>query len=96
MTAEGRAEPDRGKKIGFIGWAGWVRPWPCCCSRRATKWSGWPADRQTSAEILAERLGCPALDGPEVARRADVLFLTTSDDAVTTVSCRLGEGRGLP
>jgi predicted short-subunit dehydrogenase-like oxidoreductase (DUF2520 family) len=53
--------------------------------------AGVSSRRQTSAEILAERLGCPVLSGPEVARRSDVLFLTTSDDAVAMVAIALAE-----
>ncbi|MGD0620937.1 MAG: DUF2520 domain-containing protein [Thermacetogeniaceae bacterium] len=86
MKAEGTAEPDRRKKIGFIGCGRVGSALALLLQQAGYEVVGVASRRQTSAEILAERLGCPAIDGPEVARRADALFLTTSDDAVATVS----------
>jgi predicted short-subunit dehydrogenase-like oxidoreductase (DUF2520 family) len=89
MKAEGKAEPDRRKKIGFIGCGRVGSALALLLQQAGYEVVGVASRRQTSAEILAERLGCPVLDGHEVACRADVLFLTTSDDAVTTVSAAL-------
>jgi predicted short-subunit dehydrogenase-like oxidoreductase (DUF2520 family) len=91
MKAEGKAEPGGLKKIGFIGCGRVGSALAMLLQQAGYELVGVASRRQTSAEILAERLDCPALDGPEVARRADVLFLTTSDDAVTTVAAALAE-----
>lgn len=42
-----------------------------------------------SAERLASRLGCLSLSKSEVARSADVLLITTSDDAIAQVAAEL-------
>jgi predicted short-subunit dehydrogenase-like oxidoreductase (DUF2520 family) len=89
MKAEGKSEPDRFKKIGFIGCGRAGSALAILLQRTGYEVVGVASRRQTSAEILAENLGCPVLDGLEVARRAEALFLTTSDDAVTTVSAAL-------
>jgi predicted short-subunit dehydrogenase-like oxidoreductase (DUF2520 family) len=89
MKAEGKAEPGQFKKIGFIGCGRVGSALAILLQQAGYEVAGVASRRQTSAEILAERLGCPALDGSEVARRADALFLTTSDDAVTAVSAAL-------
>jgi predicted short-subunit dehydrogenase-like oxidoreductase (DUF2520 family) len=91
MKAEGKAEPDGLKKIGFIGCGRVGTALAMLLQQVGYEVVGVASRRQTSAEILAKRLSCPVLDGPEVARRSDVLFLTTSDDAVSTVSAALSE-----
>ncbi len=77
------------KKIGFIGCGRVGSALALLLQQAGYEVVGVASRRQTSAEILAERLGCPALDGPEVARQADALFLTTSDDAIAPVSAAL-------
>jgi len=84
-----KAGPERGKKIGFIGCGRAGSALSLLLQQAGYEVIGVASRRQTSAEILAERLGCPVLDGPEVARRAEALFLTTSDDAIATVSAAL-------
>ena len=89
MKAEGAVRLCRFKKLGFIG-AGRVGSALAILLQRAGyEVAGVASRRQTSAEILADRLGCPALSKPEVARRAEALFLTTTDDAVAAVATEL-------
>ncbi|MGD0152923.1 MAG: Rossmann-like and DUF2520 domain-containing protein [Thermacetogeniaceae bacterium] len=91
MKAEGVARLDRPKRLGFIG-AGRVGSALAILLKQAGyEVVGVASRRQTSAEILADRLGCPALSMPEVARRAEALFLTTTDDAVAAVAVELAE-----
>ncbi|MGI9951623.1 Rossmann-like and DUF2520 domain-containing protein [Moorellaceae bacterium AZ2] len=48
-----------------------------------------------SARRAADRLGCPVFDRPEeVARRSDIVFITTSDQAIGPVAHRVAEGGG--
>jgi predicted dehydrogenase len=77
MQVEETAEPVRRKKIGFIGCGRVGSALAMLLQQADYEVVGVASRRQTSAEILAERLGCPALDGPEVARRADALFSDT-------------------
>ena len=91
MRAEGMADLEKRKKIGFIGCGRTGSALAMLLQQAGYEVVGVASRRQTSAEILAERLGCPALAGPEVARRADALFLTTSDDAVAMVAVALAE-----
>ncbi len=77
-------------KIGFIG-AGKVGTSLALLLQRAGETVVGVASRSpASAEAFARRLGCPVLPPPEVARRADVLFLTTNDDALAKVAGELG------
>lgn len=89
MKTEGMASLVRLERIGFIG-AGRVGSALAILLQQAGyEVVGVASRRQSSAEILAERLGCPVLSKPEVARRAEALFLTTSDDAVAVVAAEL-------
>jgi predicted short-subunit dehydrogenase-like oxidoreductase (DUF2520 family) len=91
MGAEGMADLEKRKKIGFIGCGRAGSALALLLQQAGYEVVGVASRRQTSAEILAERLGCPALDSSEVARRSDALFLTTSDDAVAMVAVALAE-----
>ncbi len=91
MRVEGMADLEKRKKIGFIGCGRTGSAVALLLQQAGYEVVGVASRRQTSAEILAERLGCPALAGPEVARRADALFLTTSDDEIAMVSVALAE-----
>lgn len=77
------------KAIGFIGCGRVGSALAILLQQAGYEVVGVASRRQTSAEILAECLGCPALAKPEVARRAEALFLTTTDDAVAEVAAEL-------
>jgi predicted short-subunit dehydrogenase-like oxidoreductase (DUF2520 family) len=91
MGAEGMTDLEKRKKIGFIGCGRAGSALALLLQQAGYEVVGVASRRQTSAEILAERLGCPAMASSEVARRSDALFLTTSDDAVGMVSVALAE-----
>jgi predicted short-subunit dehydrogenase-like oxidoreductase (DUF2520 family) len=85
----GVTELDGREEIGFIGCGRVGSALAILLQQAGCEVVGVASRRQTSAEILAERLGCPALTGQEVARRAEALFLTTTDDAVAPVAAGL-------
>jgi predicted short-subunit dehydrogenase-like oxidoreductase (DUF2520 family) len=73
-------------KIGFIG-AGKVGSAMAVLLQKAGyQVVGIASRSQESAQVMAKRLNCPVLSKGEAARNAEVLFLTTSDDAISTVA----------
>jgi predicted short-subunit dehydrogenase-like oxidoreductase (DUF2520 family) len=77
------------RKIGFIGAGRAGSALAILLQQAGYEVLGVASRSRASAEILAERLGCPALPATEVARRAEGLFLTTADDAVAPVAAEL-------
>ncbi len=76
-------------KLGFIG-AGKVGSALALLLQRAgCEIVGVASRTRASAESLAKRLNCPVLSADEVARRAEGLFLTTTDDAIAPVAAEL-------
>lgn len=79
-------------ELGFIG-AGKVGSALAVLLQRAGYGIAGVASRSRgSAGRLAQRLGCPVLSKEEVARSSEVLFLTTSDDAIASVAADLAGG----
>ncbi|HHW41763.1 MAG TPA: DUF2520 domain-containing protein [Syntrophomonadaceae bacterium] len=78
-------------RIGFVG-AGKVGSAVALLLQRAGyEVAGIASRSRASAEKLASRLGCPVLPAAEVSRRADGLFITTSDDAIAGVAAEIAE-----
>jgi predicted short-subunit dehydrogenase-like oxidoreductase (DUF2520 family) len=80
-------------KIGFIG-AGKVGSAIAILLQKAGYHIAGVASRTSdSAQELAKRLNCAVLSKGDVAKRSEVLFLTTPDDAIASVAAELaGEG----
>lgn len=78
-------------RIGFVG-AGKVGSAVALLLQRAGYEVVGVASRTwASAEKLASQLGCPVLPAAEVSRRAECLFITTSDDAIARVAAEIAQ-----
>ena len=74
-------------EIGFVG-AGKVGSALAILLQRAGyRIAGVASRTGESANKLATRLNCPVLSKEDVAKRSEVLFITTSDDAI---ACEAG------
>jgi len=78
-------------RIGFVG-AGKVGSAVALILQRAGyEVIGVASRSRASAEVLGQQLGCPVLPAAEVARRADGLFITASDDAIARVAAEIAQ-----
>jgi len=76
-------------ELGFIG-AGKVGSALAVLLQKAGySLAGVASRTDESARVLAERLNCPALPIKKLACKSDVLFLTTSDDAIVPLTAEL-------
>lgn len=63
--------------------------------QRGYRVSGVASRTAQSAEKLAARLKCPALDAKEAASRADLVFITTPDRMIAPVAAAIAAGGGV-
>lgn len=81
-------------EIGFVG-AGKVGSALAILLQRAGyRIAGVASRTGESANKLATRLNCPVLSKEDVAKRSEVLFITTSDDAIASVAQEIAEKDG--
>lgn len=82
-------------KLGFIG-AGKVGSAMAILLQQAGyEIAGVASRSQISAQKLALRLRVPIFTPKELASKSDVLFITTSDDAIASVAADLAEQRAI-
>ncbi|KYH33928.1 Rossmann-like and DUF2520 domain-containing protein [Neomoorella mulderi] len=82
-------------RIGIIGAGAVGTGMGILLRRRGYTIAGVASRTPASARRAAERLACPAFEGAvDVARRADVVFITTSDQAIGQVAASVAAQGG--
>ncbi|AFV12841.1 putative NAD(P) dependent oxidoreductase [Thermacetogenium phaeum DSM 12270] len=78
-------------KLGFIGAGKVGSAFAVLLQQAGYEVVGVASRSRESADRLAQRLGVPVFPKEELASRSQVLFLTTSDDAIASVAAELAE-----